>query len=1347
LDQKLFSMNRIIISLISGLFAVTSVGQAQCTLFFSECAEGSSNNKYLEIYNPTSAAIDLSGYAFPSVSNAPAVPGEYEYWNTFSEGASIAAGGVYVIAHGSSDPSILAFANQTHTYLSNGDDGYALVLGDETSYTIVDMIGTWDADPGSGWEVAGVAAATKDHTIVRKASVTNGNAGNWAMSAGTSVEDSEWTVYDIDTWTYLGAHDFTGSCGVAVPGCMNANATNYDAAATEDDGSCTFDNACNIEGVEVVTSGLSFVPADLTVDVGALVFWVNTGGSHNANGDIDTQTGASFGNPESFYFDIVSGDAAGVCIGSHTFTIPGIYSYDCSQYGHADAGMVGTVTVGLGGCTDLAAPNFNEAADFDDASCEQSTFTSIYDIQVGQETGALEGLVVNTSGIVTGVYGSSVTVQDGQGAYSGIWMYGADISVQVGDEVSITATVGENYDLTQLSSPAVAIISQGNELPTPELLSTLDVSAEPWEGVLVKVSGTVDNDALGYGEWSLDDGTGSVRVDDKGYDAIGAGLIAIGSTYDVTGPLEYSFSDFKLQPRDASDVQLHGCANSTADNYNSNASIDDGSCQFSGAECTVFISEVAEGSSNNKYMELYNPTSSTIFLSQFTMGNCSNGCDDPNALYITDQFDFWTFSFPIDATIAPNGTYIIAHPSADQSILDVAGMTYYYLSNGDDTYGLAEIVGQDTILVDLIGEIGPDPGSGFTVSGVTNATQNGTLVRKPTVNAGNAGEWAGSAGTDEFDGEWIIHDQDYWADIAIHTFTGGCSSSSAGCMDPGAVNYDPVATEDDGSCLFIPDLTVQDIHSGAVAGQVLTHGVVTAVFEASSDLAGNPSYVIQNGIGGFSAIWCIGDGVAVGDLVDVAGNVSEVYGLRQILGATPSIVSSGNDLPAVALLTTGEINDDQWESVLLQLLAPVSNADAGYGEWILDDGSGAGAVDDFAYDAVGDSVDVDGMMIPLIEDGVMYRVTGPNFYAYGAWKLAPRSSSDVVRLGCMNSEFPNYDALAIEDDGSCANVPGCTDESADNYDPTATVDDGSCVITGCDDSSAFNYNPNTTIADNTTCYYSLPSIVINEIHYNPCSGQGDDFEWEFCELHNAGDLPADLSGYHFVNSASGEDQIGLIFPAGTILAAGEFVVITVAGGLGAPNYEGNGYQVFTMELGNFSNSGESVALEDAFGNEVDRVTYSDAGDWPSAGFSILGSVLIASPDGGCASLEYIPEVLAAYLSGTPGMDNEFGPNWQASWVDGGTPGAPNSSAFGCNDAAACNYNPTAYLASNDVCDYDCYGCTYPDAENFTNGASVDDGTCTFGATANSCPSDINGDGVVSTGDLLLFLSAFGEICE
>ena len=231
-------MYRFTLTLFTVFFAAINVGQAQCTLFFSEYAEGTSNNKYLEIYNPTNMEIDLSGYAFPSVSNAPSTPGEYEYWNTFSEGATIAAGGFYVIAHGSADPAILAFADQTHTYLSNGDDGYMLVQGTEDDYVQVDAIGDWNGDPGSGWDVAGVANATKDHTLVRKSDVSQGNGGDWTTSAGTNEEDSEWIVFDQNTWNDLGSHTFTGNCGAAVEGCTNPNATNYDASATSDDGSC-----------------------------------------------------------------------------------------------------------------------------------------------------------------------------------------------------------------------------------------------------------------------------------------------------------------------------------------------------------------------------------------------------------------------------------------------------------------------------------------------------------------------------------------------------------------------------------------------------------------------------------------------------------------------------------------------------------------------------------------------------------------------------------------------------------------------------------------------------------------------------------------------------------------------------------------------------------------------------------------------------------------------------------------------------------------------------------------------------------------------------------------------------
>ena len=47
--------------------------------------------------------------------------------------------------------------------------------------------------------------ATKDHTLVRKCDVTQGN-NDWVASAGTNASDSEWEVYPQNDWTYLGFH-------------------------------------------------------------------------------------------------------------------------------------------------------------------------------------------------------------------------------------------------------------------------------------------------------------------------------------------------------------------------------------------------------------------------------------------------------------------------------------------------------------------------------------------------------------------------------------------------------------------------------------------------------------------------------------------------------------------------------------------------------------------------------------------------------------------------------------------------------------------------------------------------------------------------------------------------------------------------------------------------------------------------------------------------------------------------------------------------------------------------------------------------------------------------------------
>ncbi len=53
--------------------------------------------------------------------------------------------------------------------------------------------------------------------------------------------------------------------------------------------------------------------------------------------------------------------------------------------------------------------------------------------------------------------------------------------------------------------------------------------------------------------------------------------------------------------------------------------------------------------------------------------------------------------------------------------------------------------------------------------------------------------------------------------------------------------------------------------------------------------------------------------------------------------------------------------------------------------------------------------------------------------------------------------------------------PGCTDPNADNYDPDAYYNDGSCLFTdpcGCTDPDACNYSPDST-CDDADCYYDF----------------------------------------------------------------------------------------------------------------------------------------------------------------------------------------------------------------------------------------------------------------------------------
>ncbi len=173
-------------------------GNTDAVLFISEYAEGSSNNKYIEIYNPTSEAVDLADYMVRGSNNG----GDWKAERDLPLSGMLGAGEVYVISTDQADQTILDVADLALAFESpvhyNGDDAVGLFFNG----TLVDVIGIPTEDPGSAWDVAAVTEATRDQTLVRKTSITSGNS-DWASSAGTTADDSEWIVLDQDDWSNI----------------------------------------------------------------------------------------------------------------------------------------------------------------------------------------------------------------------------------------------------------------------------------------------------------------------------------------------------------------------------------------------------------------------------------------------------------------------------------------------------------------------------------------------------------------------------------------------------------------------------------------------------------------------------------------------------------------------------------------------------------------------------------------------------------------------------------------------------------------------------------------------------------------------------------------------------------------------------------------------------------------------------------------------------------------------------------------------------------------------------------------------------------------------------------------
>ena len=182
---------------------VYTVGGAAATdLIISEYLEGSSSNKYIEVFNGTGTEVDLSDYKLQLFSNGSAtVTTEVSLTGTLANGASIVyknSASTLTLPAG-----VTAIDNSAVNY--NGDDAVALYKISTLSF--VDIFGRIGDDPGSAWTGDG-DYTTANKTLVRIPSVT---AGITVSPTGTgptafTTLTTEWNMYDADTTDYLGYH-------------------------------------------------------------------------------------------------------------------------------------------------------------------------------------------------------------------------------------------------------------------------------------------------------------------------------------------------------------------------------------------------------------------------------------------------------------------------------------------------------------------------------------------------------------------------------------------------------------------------------------------------------------------------------------------------------------------------------------------------------------------------------------------------------------------------------------------------------------------------------------------------------------------------------------------------------------------------------------------------------------------------------------------------------------------------------------------------------------------------------------------------------------------------------------
>lgn len=505
----------------------------------------------------------------------------------------------------------------------------------------------------------------------------SGQVINESLNANLSEEV---TIFSID-----------GTCA-SIPGCTNPEAFNYNAEANTDDGSCVFVPECNTG----VNYSLNLVPGSFPSEVSYSII--------DANGAVVYESSPLTSNLQTWDF---------ICLQDGCYTILMEDSFGDGWNGGwlyvSDGNSQSSYTITTGdyafavisvnaegcqpnivsGCTNPQAENYNPAALFDDGSC--------------LITGCTDPSAMNYNASAT-VDNGSCTYCNGEGSvmanlYICAFANAAELELQIVDD-------------------------QGNEvyyaygMNNYGILNT-QICLQP--GVCYTAN-MVNN--VGPNGWY----NGYFWVNNNGVELVHTGLAA---------GLQYASVNFSI---DGTCGPIPGCTDPAALNYDPEASINDGSCQYAVAGCT--------------------DPAAINYNSAATFDD--NSCVYPEFCEGT----FVTFNF-VPGTFVNEGSYTVIDANGNILFSAGGGNPLSYACLADGCYSI--------YMYDTFGD-GWDGGGSLTLSA------GGVVIGTYTLGFG--------------------------LDFGVAGFginTEGCVNEVSGCTDPSALNYNPAATSDDGSCTYPED--------------------------------------------------------------------------------------------------------------------------------------------------------------------------------------------------------------------------------------------------------------------------------------------------------------------------------------------------------------------------------------------------------------------------------------------------------------------------------------------------------------------------------------------------------------